>query len=78
MILVLGRVHLTVLVYLGILVGLMYFKPALMFDAEGNPKSFGAKNTPTTSPFAPVFIMPLLAIILYFVFSVIALVSHSA
>ncbi len=77
MILVLGRVHLTVIVYLGILMGLMYFKPALMFDAEGNPKDFGAKNTATTSPFAPVFVMPLLAIILYFVFSVIALVTHS-
>lgn len=74
----LGRVHFTVFVYLLILAAILFWKPALMFDANGNPKSFGIQTTPTTSPFAPVFILPLLAILLYFVVSVGALMRSGA
>ncbi len=74
----LGSVHFTIMIYLVVLVALIYFKPALMFDAAGNPKSFSAQTTPTTSPFAPVFILPLLAILIYFIVSVLSLMRVRA
>lgn len=74
----LGSVHFTIIVYLVILVALIYFKPALMFDAAGNPKSFSAHTTATTSPFAPVFTLPLLAILIYFIVSVLSLMRIQA
>lgn len=69
----LGRWQMTILLY-AIVVGLLvYLKPALMFDAEGNPKQFATENTPTTTPFAPIIMFPLLAFILYFIVATVDL-----
>lgn len=63
----------TILLY-AIIVGIIvHFKPALMFDAEGNPKDFATENTATTTPFAPIIMFPLMAFILYFVIATIDL-----
>lgn len=70
----LGRWSLTVILYILIVSVIFYFRPALMFDASGNPKAFAANQSPTTSPFAPAVVFPLLAIILYFMVAVFELV----
>lgn len=70
----LGRWSLTVILYILIVSILFYFKPALMFDASGNPKNFGTTQSPTTSPFAPAVMFPVLAIVLYYMVAVFELI----
>lgn len=68
-----GRWQMTVVLYAVIIGAIVYLKPALMFDAEGNPKNFATQNSSTTTPFAPIFVFPLLAFVLYFVVATIEL-----
>lgn len=68
-----GRWQFAFVIYGAIVATLVYFRPALMFDNEGNPKSFATENTPTTTPFAPILMFPLIGFILYFIVSAIEL-----
>lgn len=54
------------LVYVLIVAVIVLTKPALMFDAAGNPKIWGARNDETTSVFAPAFALPFLALLVYY------------
>lgn len=68
-----GRWQLTLILYAIVIGVILYFKPPLMFDAEGNPKHFAVENTSSTSPFAPVVAFPLMAFLMYFVVATIDL-----
>jgi hypothetical protein len=54
-----------IVLYLFILLGLMAFRPALMFDAEGNPKQAGLGLNEGHSFFAPGIAFPLIAVVCY-------------
>lgn len=69
----LGRWQFAFMLYGVIVTALIYFRPALMFDGEGNPKSFGTENTASSTPFAPIIMFPLIGFVLYFIVSSIEL-----
>ncbi len=57
----------SIIIYIVIVAIIVYFKPPLMFDAEGNPKKWGLENNETESMFSPMILFPLLAIISYYI-----------
>lgn len=66
---------LAIVIYATVIGLLVTFKPAIMFDGEGNPKAFASQNTATTSTFAPVVVFPLFALITYFAVSWVELLA---
>ena len=53
---------------------LITLQPPLMFDSYGKPKEFGIGTNDGKSVFAPSFVFPVLAIICYFIASIIQFV----
>lgn len=62
----LSRVFYAIMLYVLIIFALMYTKPALLFNAEGEPKKFGMTIDAETSIFAPIFLFPLIAFFCYY------------
>ncbi len=54
-------------IYLFIILGLLAFRPALMFDAEGNPKRAGLGLSDGYSFFAPAIAFPIIAVVSYII-----------
>lgn len=62
-----SRLILAVVIYAFCVLTLLAFRPALMFDAEGNPKPCGLGLSEGQSFLAPCVVFPLLAVCSYFV-----------
>lgn len=62
---VIPRWSIALFVYILIVSMLIIFKPAIMFDAEGNIKTSGTGLKYGSSPFSPAIVFPLLAILCY-------------
>lgn len=56
-------------IYLALLAAFAFSRPALMFSADGKPKRWGAQLSEHESPFAPAFVMPFLAVVVYLLVS---------
>lgn len=59
------RMFVALLIYIIVVIGIVLARPALMFDSEGRPKQFGVGFSEGYSVFAPSFMFPLLAMIIY-------------
>jgi hypothetical protein len=46
---------------------LLVWRPALMFDAAGSPKTWGPALTEETSPFSIMIVFPILGILCFYV-----------
>jgi hypothetical protein len=57
--------------YVLIIYLIIRLQPALMFDTYGKPKDFGIGFKDGKSVFAPVVIFPVIAILCYFISSII-------
>ena len=57
--------------YILIIYLLITLQPSLMFDSYGKPKEFGIGSNEGKSVFAPAFVFPVLAILCYFISSII-------
>jgi hypothetical protein len=62
------------MLYISIIYLLITLKPPIMFDANGKPKEFGIGTQEGKSVLAPVFVFPVLAILCYFISSMIEFV----
>lgn len=63
-----SRKILTLLVYILLLSLLFVFQPSLMFDSNGNIKEFSIKNNDnTTTIISLTIVLPILAILCYFI-----------
>lgn len=63
-----SRITMTILIYISVLLLIFYYKPAMMFDAEGNIKHFDYDTTITSVSLLSIETMlPIIAIICYFV-----------
>lgn len=71
----LQRWHISLLLYIAVVLTIMAFKPPIMFQNSGAPKQFGSRIDETTSVFAPAFVFPLLALLCYFTATVIELIA---
>lgn len=68
---VITRWQMAALLYI-IFVGVVLLtKPAIMFDAEGEAKQWGAEMSEDTSPFAIAFVFPFMAIAIYYLATMI-------
>lgn len=63
-------------VYVALLAIFALWRPPLMFDVAGKPKRWGASISETESPFAPAFILPFLALLVYVFVSLGLVVWH--
>jgi hypothetical protein len=73
--LVLKRWHISLLLYVFVVSILVAIRPALMFKADGSPKKWGGVIDEETSIFAPAFMIPLLAVLCYFVASMVEMMT---
>lgn len=69
----LARWQAAILLYLCVAIVLIAVRPPLLFDPEYRAKAFGAQNTALTSVFAPAFVFPLLAFVIYYILACIEL-----
>lgn len=65
----LPRWAVAITIYIIIILALLALRPALLFDADGNPKPFGTGLKEGASIFAPAFSFPLIAFLAFFVSS---------
>ena len=68
---VVTRWQIAIVIYVVFVVTMLVFRPALMFNAEGEAKSWGPHITETTTPFAAAFVFPFVAILSYYLASLI-------
>ena len=69
MLLHISRWIVALVLYTNIVLVLLVFKPALLFDAEGNSKPFGVGLREGQSVFAPAIVFPVIALICYLIAS---------
>jgi len=62
------------ILYILIIYLIITLKPAIMFDSSGKPKEFGIGTKDGKSVLAPVFVFPVLAILCYYISSMIEFV----
>lgn len=62
----LRRWHIAILVYLFIVLLLLAFRPALLFQADNTSKIWAGRIDPSHSVFAPAFVFPLLGFLSFF------------
>lgn len=73
----LGRMQLAILLYIIFLFLIFYFKPAMMFDINGNFKHFGfAENDPSASLLNAEIVLLVIALFCYFVVIAIELIVN--
>lgn len=65
---------LAITLYVLIIYLIISLQPSLMFDAYGKPKDFGIGTTDGKSVLAPAFVFPILALISYFIASMVQFV----
>jgi len=63
-----------VTIYVLIIYLIITLQPAIMFDSYGKPKEFGIGSTDGKSVLAPAFVFPILALLCYFIASMIQFV----
>ena len=73
--LVVQRWHIALVLYLILVLVLLALRPSVMFDANGNPKSFGLANDETTSTMAPAFVFPILAILVFYAAAILDIMA---
>lgn len=69
----LHRWQIAIIIYAIFVVTLVSLRPALMFDLENNTKVWGLDMERGVSIFSPMFVFPFLALISYFMASLIEL-----
>jgi hypothetical protein len=70
----LRRWHIALFLYAMMVVILLSIRPALMFDLEKNAKTWGLDMERGVSIFSPMFVFPFLALVSYYLASLIELV----
>lgn len=63
--LVVRRWQLAIVLYVFTVIGLLWSKPSLMFRPDGSAKNWGSRIDEDVSVFAPSFMFPLLAVLIY-------------
>lgn len=66
-----SRWQMATIMYVAFVAVLLLAKPAIMFDADGRPKQWGPQMSEDTSPFAIAFVLPFMAIALYYLATMI-------
>lgn len=70
-----SRKYIIILIYIILVLTIFLFKPAMMFDNDGNIKHFGYNNeTNLTSLLSIEIVLPLLIIISYILYLVLQLI----
>lgn len=62
---VIPRWVVSIILYFFVIALLLAGRPSLMFDADGNLKSFGVGLVDGQSPFSAAFVFPLIALLCY-------------
>jgi hypothetical protein len=65
------RLLLAIILYVVIIATIIYTKPAIMFDSNNEVKKWGIDRDENTSIFSPMITFPVIAIICYYVATVI-------
>lgn len=68
---VVTRWQIAIVIYVIFVATLLWLRPALMFDANGEAKAWGPHITETTTPFAAAFVFPFAAILCYYISTLI-------
>lgn len=71
------RFFIAMTLYVAVVALLVFNKPALMFNSDGTPKEFGLGLDSGLSVFAPSFMFPLMALLIYIAVVWIKLISKA-
>ena len=61
------RLLFAIILYILIVATILFTKPAIMFNSNGDVKKWGLERDENTSIFSPMIVFPLIAIICYYV-----------
>jgi hypothetical protein len=68
------RIIIAIVLYIVIITAIVLTKPSIMFNQKNEVKKWGIERNDDTSIFSPMIVFPIIAIICYYIASLIELI----